>query len=84
MKAPSIRKKLPPGRANVIPSQCLYCDSEMGFETPVVTRKLPFRDRLLEVTFEVTQCKACGETFLNEAQAESQLKHSVAAYEGAV
>lgn len=81
MKAPKIRKKLKRSIANVLPARCLYCDSDQGFETPVVTRKLPFRDRMLEVTFEVTQCKACSETFLGEAQAEDQLKQTVAAYQ---
>jgi hypothetical protein len=81
MKVPKIRKKLMRGIAHVLPAQCLYCDSDQGFATPTVMRKLPFRDRLLEVTFEVTQCKACGETFLSEAQAEAQLKQTLAAYQ---
>jgi hypothetical protein len=81
MKASKTRKKLRLGIAPVLPAQCLYCDSDKGFETPVVTRELPFRDCMLEVSFEVTQCKACGESFLSEAQAQAQLKHTVAAFQ---
>ncbi len=81
MKVPKTRKKLKRGIAQVLPAQCLYCDSDQGCETPIVTRKLPFRDCTLEVSFEVTQCKACGETFLSEPQAEAQLKQTVAAYQ---
>jgi hypothetical protein len=81
MKAPKKRKKLRQGIAHVLPAQCLYCDSDKGFETLMLTRKLPFRDCVLEVSFEVTQCKACGETFLSEAQAEAQLKHTVVAFQ---
>lgn len=81
MKAQKTRKKLDPNVPNVLPIQCLCCESEKGFKIVDITKEIPFRDDSLEVNYDVMECSKCGHQFLSEAQVEAQLKKTVEAYQ---
>jgi hypothetical protein len=81
MKATKTRFKQLPKVQQVLPTQCLSCESETGYTPREVTEEIEFRGELFPITYTHLACPACGEAILSDEQVVAQLKSLVAAYQ---
>ncbi|WPJ97048.1 hypothetical protein SH580_04930 [Coraliomargarita algicola] len=81
MKATKTRFKQLPRVKQVLPSQCLSCDSEIGYTPRETTQDIEFRGELFPITYTHLACPECGEAILSDEQIVAQLKSLVAAYQ---
>jgi predicted RNA-binding Zn-ribbon protein involved in translation (DUF1610 family) len=81
MKATKTRFKQLPSVKQVLPSQCLSCDSEAGYTPSETTQEIEFRGELFPITYAHLACPQCGEAILSDEQMVDQLKKVVAAYQ---
>ncbi len=81
MKATKTRFKQLPRVKQVLPSQCLSCDSEAGYTPRETTQDIEFRGELFPITYTHLACPQSGEAILSDEQMVDQLKKVVAAYQ---
>jgi hypothetical protein len=81
MKATKTRFKQLSRVKQVLPSQCVGCDSELGYTPREITRDTEFRGELFPITYTHLVCPECDEAILSDAQMIDQVKKVVAAYQ---
>lgn len=73
-------KKLPRVK-QVLPTQCLSCESEVGYAPREVTREIEFRGEPFSITYTHLACPECGEAILSDPQIIAQQKQLMQAYQ---
>jgi hypothetical protein len=81
MKATKTRFKQLPKVQQVLPTQCLSCESDAGYAPRELTQEIEFRGELFPITYTHLACPECGEAILSDEQIIAQLKSLVAAYQ---
>jgi len=83
-KRPALKKlKKRPRLPQVLPSQCLNCESANGYQPKEVTQQIDFRDESFTITYTHLACEACGNAILSDPQLADRIKKVVAAYQRA-
>lgn len=78
-KRTALRKR--PRVKQVLPSQCLACESAQGYTATETTQDIEFRGELFTVTYTHLACEECGNAILSDEQMAERIKKAVAAYQ---
>lgn len=77
--SPGLKKR--PRVAQVLPTECLACDSIDGYRCESATSTIDFRKEPFEVSYMRMVCPHCGHSILTDVQATDRVRKTIAAYQ---
>lgn len=72
-----------PRNKQAVPTACLSCQSEKGYQPVTAKDTVEFRKEHFEISYERMACPDCGASMLTNEQLKARIKKTVAAYQKA-